>query len=573
MSSLFVEETPTWLRLRAERSVLQKLRSEFMYQPPNYWRTPSYQLYKATLHTPNPKGWDGWLSLVEWAQGGTAILMRGHKDTLLQVCKELEIEVTGTWLNSVFSGLTVDDIPDDIIAADFSLDHGQRTCIASLLNRSNGVIKASISSGKTAIFAATAGMIKRRLPTARVLYIVPNERLVNQVTVEMRKFLPALDVSQAGGSKRNFDGKDMVVATMPMLARNMKELLPFFKSFTAVFVDECHHVTAETWSTVLRLIPALFRYGASDTIKADRKEDICKFYQIRGLLGPERSAIDTSPLIKTGRVAKPHLHLIDMQDWEGRYDDVPHVPKIGTPAWALVQGEWLKGIYRGGAVDETAVDAAGNALPTEIKGKHTIEFADRGTMDVESRWCLLQRAFDVAIIRNKERNKLIVDWASHFSKKGWPTLVVATRWLHILILEDMLKKAGRDVRILTGSGTSKERNEVFKWLTDDPESGHILISPLVKEGVSLPALRGGVVADVVASTDLARQIIGRFIRKKPTGDNEGHVAWFIDRQYTSARRNCLRLFAELERVKGFSYFWPCAGPEVEAPKYAHANFD
>lgn len=56
--------------------------------------------------------------------------------------------------------------------------------------------------------------------------------------------------------------------------------------------------------------------------------------------------------------------------------------------------------------------------------------------EVESRWCLLERVYDRAIILNKARNNLIADWTKYFSNQGKQTLVVCTRTLHILLLND-----------------------------------------------------------------------------------------------------------------------------------------
>lgn len=569
---LRIEETPTRLRLIANRETIKFLRDQFKYRPPDYWRSPAYQLYKNTLEDPGgPKGWDGYKNLIEGY--GPVTMMRGHKEELLTTCQDFDVKVTGTYLTSPFVGLTVDDIPSNIVVAPFDLDHHQRTCIIALLKSNVGVIRAAVSSGKTVLFGAVSAMIKARIPSARVLYVTPTERLVNQVYSEMKKFLPKWKISQAGGGKKDFSGRDMVVATMATLHKNIVGLVrdDWFKTFTVLLVDECHHLASESWSTVSRLVPAMFRFGASDTVKDERKEDIVKFYAIRGLLGPLRAEIEVSPLIKTGRVARPTLHLIDIPEWEGRYDDVPHVPELDTPALCLLNGEWHHGIYKGGSISEE-VGANGEIESTDIKGFQTLELADRGLIDVESRWCLLNRAYDVAVIRNKERNKLIVDWTTHFAgEKKWPTLVVATRTLHVLIIETLLQRAGLEVRTLTGSDSTKKRDEVFSWVT--ATGGRVLVSPIVKEGVSMPELRGGVIADVVASPDLARQLIGRFIRKKITGSNTCEIVWFIDSQYKSARKNCLNLFKELEKIRGYSYRWPCSTPDKPAPLYEHASFD
>jgi hypothetical protein len=190
---LRIEETPTRLRLIADRKVIELLREEFKYQPPDYWRSPSYQLWKNTQEDPaGPRGWDGYLNLVEWVpKTAQAVMFRGHKEALLKVCAGWAIEVTGNYLASPFIGLTVDDVTPEVVRAKFELDFLQKTCVVNMLRSGIGVIQATVSSGKTVIFAALASMTKVRMPAARVLYIVPTERLVNQVYAELKKFCPA----------------------------------------------------------------------------------------------------------------------------------------------------------------------------------------------------------------------------------------------------------------------------------------------------------------------------------------------------------------------------------------------
>src|SRR5208337_1505742 len=118
---------------------------------------------------------------------------------------------------------------------------------------------------------------------------------------------------------------------------------------------------------------------------------------------------------------------------------------------------------------------------------------------VESTYCLLERVNDRAIVRFKERNELIVEWAKYYSqKRKFPTLVVCTRTLHIYILQSLIGQAvGEEkVQILLGDHTSKERDTAFDWFRHTP--GGVLISPLVQEGVSINEIRGGVIADAVA---------------------------------------------------------------------------
>lgn len=113
------------------------------------------------------------------------------------------------------------------------------------------------------------------------------------------------------------------------------------------------------------------------------------------------------------------------------------------------------------------------------------------------------------------------------------------------------------VRILFSAHASKERDETFEWLRQTP--GAVLITPLVKERVSINEIRAGVVADHVVSYEVARQIIGRYIRKKD-GDNVAEIAWFIDRQHPRLKKNSLNLFKSLKKIRGYTFYHPCHIP-------------
>jgi superfamily II DNA or RNA helicase len=294
-------------------------------------------------------------------------------------------------------------------------------------------------------------------------------------------------------------------------------------------------------------------------LKNERKDDLQLGITLRGFLGPERHEVSLLPLINNSLVAKPYIYLVDVPEWNKRFDDLPHTAEAGSIAWAVIDGDWKQGTYICPASDE---DEDGDDI--RRLGWQRV-MIDGEEVEVESRWCLLRRAYDEGIVRFKERNTFVVNWAKHFSDQGKPTLVVATRTAHVYILQTMMEAAGLQPKVLTGMSTSKERDETFEWLVNT--TGSILISPIVKEGVSLPELRAGIVADPVASPDLARQIIGRFIRTKKTGSNEAEVVMFIDRQYKSARYNSMALIKQLEKIRGYSFYYPCQGPDKIGPLF------
>lgn len=568
-----LNEFCTKVGLDGKAEDIDDLVERLRFNPPEYWRSPRYQLWK---HTDGESGWDGTVTLVHRLGKNRAWIQRGHQERLLTAAAALQIDVEWGTRRRPFDGITIDDVPDDLLVG-LTLDLDQRTCVAELMRSAHGTVEAATSSGKTAMALATVLMVRRRYPRARFLYVTPAERLVRQVVKESGKLAPSLRVSQFGGGVKSQTGKDLVIATQATLMRNHPRLVEsgWYKTFAGLIYDECHHSAGEKSRKIVADIPALFRFGMSATLKNKLAKDKMKGLDIEGLFGPPRHVVSLAPLIEIGRVAKPRLYLVDQEEWTNKFEAMPYKVTPNTPAWCLLPDVgWVKGTYVGPVYqldDDGEIVYDKKDDPCTIINHHVISI-DGVEHEVESKWCLLHRQNDEGIIRFKERNALVVEWAKHFSSKGWPTLVVATRTLHVLILEALLTRAGlTEVRTLTGEDTSTKRDETFKWLINTP--GAVLVSPLAKEGVSIPELKAGVVADYIAGNDLAKQIIGRFIRKKPEGSNEAHVVMFIDRQTAAMRRGSLGLIRELEKTRGYTFYWPCGGPSAIGAEYQAANFD
>jgi len=511
---------------------------------------------------------------------------RGWLPDLLEHAGTLGLRVDTTkLLPNPYAELCLDDLPERLIEADFDLDDDQRTGIWLWLTKGVGVNQACVSAGKTAMFCGAIAFARLRFPTLRTLYLVPTERLVRQVTTEARKFLPELEIGQYGGGKHECDAADVVVATGAMIGAHFEEHRDsgWFKTFGALCCDESHRVAGDTMQSIVNVVPAYFRWGASDTTKED---DADAFALIKGSLGPVLHRVESAPLIEIGRIAKPKIYLIDVPGWEREYAHLRHTPEPGSPAWVLDDGHWRKVVYKGQlplldangdpvmhTVKVDKLDERGRRLfkagfpvkekvtePVWNEGWHMLEGQGGHLYEAQSRWCLLERVYDKAIILNKDRNNLIAEWTQFFSNQDKQTLVVCTRTLHVMLLEHLIKDRvdPKLVKILFSVHQSKERDETFDWLRLTP--GAVLISPLVKEGVSINEIKAGVIADHVVSKDVARQIIGRYIRKKRDGANEAEIVWFIDRQHPRLARNSTQLFTELEKIRGYTYYHPCHHP-------------
>ncbi len=599
-----LREGPTRLQLSGDGREIKALAKKLRYHPKGYFFSPKFKAYQLT---DGREGWDGYICPLRFLHedGTLADCLRGHKDPIITIARELGFTVSQRdCLKSPFADLLPDDLPDDLIAADFKLDQYQREAIVHWLRNGMGVNRLPVNSGKTALICAAIAMIKRHFgDDGRILYITPSERLVRQAHRDARGFLPGYDITQYGGGKHDATGKDLVISTVAMLWKHHTDLKKngFLDSFIAVCYDESHHVCSPSSFKLMMLLPCFFRFGCSDTKKESDPEAAAK---IQGLLGPTRFDVPVSKYIDIGRSARPSIYIVEKKDWYDRYDGLPHQADPGTTAWALVGGEWRRGTYLGpvyerdeegrvktvikkelaGAVSNEVYTGADTSetvktanwvevkKPITMEGYHQIQFdGDPEPCEVQSTYCLLERVTDRAIIRFRERNQLITDWARYYSQeKHFPTLVVCTRTLHIYILQAMIGKAiGEDkVQILLGDHTSKERDRAFEWFKHT--RGGVLISPLVKEGVSIPELRAGVVADAIAGWEVASQIIGRFIRRKKE-DNTAHIVWFHDQQHCSLRRGSQEVLHKLMDIRGYTFLYPLAGPDTLAQAKVYKN--
>ena len=101
---------------------------------------------------------------------------------------------------------------------------------------------------------------------------------------------------------------------------------------------------------------------------------------------------------------------------------------------------------------------------------------------------------------------------------------------------------------------------MFSWFKAQ-KKGCVLITSIVKEGVSINEIKAGVVADYVADWEYGNQIVGRFIRKKKDTD-KAYITWFIERQHEGLRKKSLKVFSQLKRLRGYSFVHPVAGPDT-----------
>ncbi len=136
----------------------------------------------------------------------------------------------------------------------------QEIALKSMLNQETGVLCAPTAFGKTVIAAA---LIARRKTSTLIL--VHRTELLRQWNEKLTTFLklPENVPGLLGGGKRKLTG-EIDITLMQSLSRR-KDLQELLSKYGQIIVDECHHVSAFSFETIVKQAKAKFVVGLTAT--------------------------------------------------------------------------------------------------------------------------------------------------------------------------------------------------------------------------------------------------------------------------------------------------------------------
>ena len=204
-------------------------------------------------------------------------LPRGCLDAVLELFEQ----------NGIGSKIQDERLSGIRISARFAgtLRKDQKAALGELLKHDIGVLHAPTAFGKT---VTTSAMIARR--KVSTLVIVHRTELLRQWQERLTGFLeiPKDGLGTIGGGKTKPSGK-IDIAVMQSLSRR-EDLAEFLDGYGQIIVDECHHLSAFSFESVLKQTKARYVVGLTATpVRRDGHHPII-FMQC----GPIRHSADKS---------------------------------------------------------------------------------------------------------------------------------------------------------------------------------------------------------------------------------------------------------------------------------------
>lgn len=176
---------------------------------------------------------------------------------------------------------------DKLVGIKFTgkLKSEQSKAVNTLKEDFNGVLEAATGFGKTVV--ALALIAKRKVST---LILVHNKNLAEQWQQRAAVFLTGVNVGFLFGGKNKLSGEVDIATYQSLVGKHDKEINPAFYNYGQIIVDECHHLSAATYTHLLNSTEATYIHGITATPKrADGLEKLMH-YQLGPVVYKAKSA-------------------------------------------------------------------------------------------------------------------------------------------------------------------------------------------------------------------------------------------------------------------------------------------
>jgi superfamily II DNA or RNA helicase len=146
-------------------------------------------------------------------------------------------------------------------------DH-QLNTIREFLDNGRGIGLLATAAGKSLILAGLAKTLVHYKPDTKILVIVPNTGLLNQIYYSFLEEFNLPIISRWGDGNKPDLTKNVLVANTQILTSDVKESIEILKNFDCVIVDEVHRLGEKTnqINKVVHNIDTPHKFGLTGTL-------------------------------------------------------------------------------------------------------------------------------------------------------------------------------------------------------------------------------------------------------------------------------------------------------------------
>lgn len=371
-------------------------------------------------------------------QGDRIYLPRGFQRSLQRGFQSADITMELRDLRS--------EQPVRIDGTTIMLREHQEPAVEAILEHEQGIYQAPPASGKT----VTVLEVIRRAQQ-RSLILVDKINIATQWKRRCETFLGFTPGIIGDGIH---DEGEVTIALLQTLWARHDELLQtgWFMDWGLVCLDECHHVTAETYSQIIQCFPARYRFGVSAT----PKRDDWTYPITTAVLGPVIHET-TKAQLHGGVLMKPSVHVV-----------------------------------------KTGFEHAFRS--TYVDGNNKIKRNNYGPM--------LK-----ALVSNRDRNNMIL--AKLLNNHQHANLVLSKRLAHLELLREMVIACNwpEDRAVMLTGKENRERRDEIAAMAEDGKI--VIFSTIADEALDIPRLDRLYLVWPTRKTAVIRQQIGRVERVHP----------------------------------------------------------
>ena len=325
----------------------------------------------------------------------------------------------------------------------------QEIMINEFIKHGRGIGILATSAGKGLVIAGLIKSLLHTTPSAKVLIIVPNTLLLNQLYNSFIEEFNLHIISRWGDKNLPDLTKNVFIANSQILLSDIKDTLTKFQKVDYVIIDEVHKLGEKSnkINKVIHNITTPYKFGVTGTLP----DNLMAAWNIVGKVGPILYEKNSYEIRQQGTAAQIETRVINC-----------HHTKSPAP-----------------------VDPNDNR-PTARYEKE-LEF----------------------IIHNPERNNLIKQLVSKVNNNS---LILVDRLIHGQILLDLMKDINKKVYFVQGSTESDARTEITQLMETQNDIVCIAISQIFSTGLSIKNLHYLVFVALGKSNVKVLQSIGRSMR-------------------------------------------------------------